>query len=111
MFAIPDPNGVTATYPFAFLDPNGLTDTFPFGSAGGSGEANGSVFIHPDTSGEANGSVGAGPDPRVMATGLGLRHFDPSAAASTYVDTWPESGGRPNLARRASEWLQRTTIA
>ena len=109
MFAIPDPNGVmatypfasadpvglTATYPFACLDTNGLTDTHPFGSAGGSGEANGSVFVHPDPSGEANGSVGARPDPRLMTTGLGLHHFDPSAAASTYV-----AAGRKSLAIR-----------
>ena len=93
-FASADPFGLTATYPFASADPFGLTATYPFGSAGGSGEANAPVFINPDPSGEANGSVGACPDPRFMATGLGLRHFDPSAAASTYVDAGRESVGR-----------------
>ena len=55
------------------------------------GETNGPVFINPDPSGEANGSVGACPDPRFMSTGLGLRHFDPSAPASTYVGRLPKS--------------------
>ena len=76
-FAMLDHNGLTHTYPFASADSVGLTATFPFGSAGGSGEA--------------NGSVAACPDPRFMATGLGLRHFDPSAAASTYVAAGRES--------------------
>ncbi len=63
------------------------------------GEANAPVFINPDPSGLANTSVGAGPDPRFMATGLGLRHFDPSAPASTYVDTGRESVGQACYAR------------
>ena len=108
VFAISDPNGLmttypfasadpvvlTTTYPFGCLDPLGLMATYPSGSAGGSGEANAPVFINPDPSGEANGSVGARPDPRFMPTGLGLRHFDPSASASTYVEAGRESVGR-----------------
>ena len=84
-FASADHLGLIATYPFACLDTIGLPRTSRFGSAGGSGEANGPVFINPNPSGEANGSVGACPDPRFMATGQGLRHFDNSAPASTYV--------------------------
>lgn len=46
-----DPDGSTATYPFACPDPVGSTATDPFGFARGSGEANAPVFIDPDPSG------------------------------------------------------------
>ena len=109
-FASAEPVGLTATYVSACLDPDGMTGTYLFGSAGGSGESIAPVFINPDPSGEANGSVGVCPDPRFMTTGQGLRQFDPSAPASTYVEASRESIGRTGdrlaiiLSRSSLSW-------